>query len=264
MKKYNIIGDTHGRTHWERLIREDCANIFVGDYFDPYEDIPFEKLRANFEKILWFARTHTDTILLLGNHDLHYLHHERGGSRKDIQHEKEIEKLFLDNMYLFEGMAFAISKDILVSHAGVTAEWLKKTEYAGTPGNAYEIAAHINSIFWDGYTERSNGTSDWGEHPWETGLGKFQFGYGATSWGDVYGTSPEQSPAWIRPTTLVKPRHNGLPDGKQIVGHTQAKTIIPDAHPHVIIVDTLGQGFLASLIVEHEDDNDVFKVNQIQ
>lgn len=40
---YNIIGDIHGRTCWKDLVREDCVNIFVGDYFDPYDGIQFEE-----------------------------------------------------------------------------------------------------------------------------------------------------------------------------------------------------------------------------
>lgn len=260
--KYNIIGDIHGRTHWERLIKETCPNIFVGDYFDPYDNIPYEKLKENFLNIIMFAKTHTETILLLGNHDLHYLHHEFGTSRKIEQHEKEIERLFLDNMHLFYGMAYDIGDKVLVSHAGCTKEWLADTDFTGDY-NPLEIAEHINNVFWDGYTVRSDGTSGWGEEPWSTGLSKFMFSFGASKyWGDVYGTSPDQSPAWIRPQTLISPSHNALPEGIQIVGHTQAKKLIPTAHPHIIIVDVLGSQ-AASLIVQYNNGEYKFDVNEI-
>ena len=42
MTAYNIIGDIHARVCWKNLVQEDCVNIFVGDYFDPYEYVPHE------------------------------------------------------------------------------------------------------------------------------------------------------------------------------------------------------------------------------
>ena len=29
---YNIIGDIHGRKGWKELVKDNCINIFVGDY----------------------------------------------------------------------------------------------------------------------------------------------------------------------------------------------------------------------------------------
>ena len=39
--KFNLIGDIHGRTTWQQLVREDAINVFLGDYFDPYADEGF-------------------------------------------------------------------------------------------------------------------------------------------------------------------------------------------------------------------------------
>ena len=33
---YNIIGDIHGMDAWKSLVKDDCINVFVGDFFDPY------------------------------------------------------------------------------------------------------------------------------------------------------------------------------------------------------------------------------------
>ena len=72
-KHYNIIGDIHGRGDWKELVQDDCVNVFVGDYFDPYVDMSFAELLYNFNEIISFKSQHSDTVLLYGNHDLHYL-----------------------------------------------------------------------------------------------------------------------------------------------------------------------------------------------
>ena len=265
--QYNIIGDIHGRTCWEKLVRDNAINIFVGDYFDPYEYIPYDKLKDNFLNIIQFAKTNPGTVLLLGNHDLHYIHHEFGTSRKDKQHENQIERLFLDNIHMFSGMAYAITDKVLVSHAGVTNEWLDNTMMpANVERTAKNIANHVNNVFYSGYTESTFADGsvehDWGSTPWDTGLKHFQFGTCA-DWNDVYGDSVGQSPAWVRPMTLIQ--HTALPGGTQIVGHTQTEEINPNFDPRIIIVDTLGQGFIASLLVTVDEKEQVtFSVNKLQ
>ena len=51
-QKYNIIGDTHGRTAWKDLVISDGINIFVGDYFSPYVSMSFEDQLNNFLSII--------------------------------------------------------------------------------------------------------------------------------------------------------------------------------------------------------------------
>ena len=43
-RNYNIIGDIHGMTNWKMFVKDDAVNVFLGDYFDPYTNISFEKL----------------------------------------------------------------------------------------------------------------------------------------------------------------------------------------------------------------------------
>jgi hypothetical protein len=265
MTYYNIIGDIHGRRVWENLVQPNMINIFVGDYFDPYDRFTYEELRVNFLDIIQFAKTNPGTVLLLGNHDLHYIHHEFGTSRKDSLHENQIEQLFLDNIHMFSGIAFALTDQVLVSHAGVTNEWLDMTMYpVNVERNARKIAEHVNNVFYSGYVEKTfaNGHTehDWGSTPWDTGLKYFQFGTCA-DWNDVYGDSPTQSPVWVRPMTLA--HCTALPEGTQIVGHTQARMLVPEAIPHIIIVDTLGQG-PASLIAEVDGEKVTYRVNKLQ
>ncbi len=74
MPTYNIIGDIHGRDTWKRLVDDNCVNVFVGDYFDPYLDFTIEELERNFMEIVEYKRKHRkNTVLLYGNHDMDYL-----------------------------------------------------------------------------------------------------------------------------------------------------------------------------------------------
>ena len=74
MPTYNIIGDIHGQDSWKRLVDEDCINIFVGDYFDPYQDFTVEELERNFMEIVEYKRKHRkNTVLLYGNHVQSYV-----------------------------------------------------------------------------------------------------------------------------------------------------------------------------------------------
>lgn len=130
---YNIIGDIHGRTWWKDLVKEGCVNIFVGDYFSPYEDISFDDCKNNFLDIVDYKVKYPETILLIGNHDADHWRWMDGDplestcSRHDFKHEKEIYKLFEDNKSLFQ--AAYSTENILVTHAGVSVHWFNKYFY---------------------------------------------------------------------------------------------------------------------------------------
>ena len=74
--KLIAIGDIHGRTIWQEIIEAQSFDtlIFIGDYFDSKEDIDPESQMVNFIEICRLKRANPDkVILLLGNHDYHYL-----------------------------------------------------------------------------------------------------------------------------------------------------------------------------------------------
>ena len=82
--KILIVPDVHGRTFWKEAkekIHEVDMCIFLGDYVDPYdyEDgvinrSDHEALVDNVKEIIQFARDNAPKVmLLLGNHDAHYL-----------------------------------------------------------------------------------------------------------------------------------------------------------------------------------------------
>lgn len=230
--QYNIIGDIHGRPVWKDLVLENCVNIFVGDYFDPYDSYSYDELMKNMLDILQYKRDHSETVLLLGNHDLHYFHRD-DTSRMNTKHEKEIKQMFLNNIHQFM-LAYSIQNKVLVTHAGVTEEWLELTEYAGTkdPDN---IADHINNLFLDGLTETETDTYFDPIVPY--GMQQFTFSRCMGDY-DIYGTSATQSPVWVRPQTLAK--YNAIPDYVQVVGHTQVDHIEQIPYP-IWLIDCLGQ-----------------------
>lgn len=217
---YNIIGDIHGRTCWKQLVQDDCVNIFVGDYFDPYDKISHVELMQNFADIIAFKKQRPETVLLYGNHDMHYLIPQERASRYSILHARAYKQAFADTAELFNGVTYAIADSILVTHAGVSKEWYEKEfgAYEGAPVS--EVADDINDL-------------------WKHNKIEFTFDTNATDFRDLSGESPTHSPLWIRPWTLAD--HNlfaGTPY-KQVFGHTQMdNTIVIDEC--LVCVDCLG------------------------
>lgn len=216
---YNIIGDIHARICWKSLVREDCINIFVGDYLDSYEYIsPAEQL-YNFQEILEFKRKHPETVLLYGNHDFHYMVASEHYSRYDAMSAYLYRQAFVDSQSLFNGVAYPIGDVALVTHAGVTKEWYEKYIGIFQSEPLLDVARRINEL-------------------WLTNSQAFTFGANVTEWRDNFGTSPTHSPVWIRPEIL---RDHNLFAGtqiKQIFGHTQTEAGV-DINGNLICVDCL-------------------------
>lgn len=128
-----IIPDIHGRDFWNIpavLNRRGKEHIlFLGDYLDPY---PFEGINNalaydNLLDIVEMKKEHPDEVtLLLGNHDLHYLHEPLFGGRFDRDHALRNREFFEKNAGLFQ-MTFEAElggKKYLFSHAGVRRGWV--------------------------------------------------------------------------------------------------------------------------------------------
>jgi len=120
-----VFGDIHGSTHWKKVVKEnpDCRYIFLGDYLDPYEDIAPKKLISNLKNIIKLKKKkNDDVVLLLGNHDLQYLHLDiEPCSRFDDEVEEAAHTLFSENSHLFTH-AFQEDKRIF-THAGISEKW---------------------------------------------------------------------------------------------------------------------------------------------
>ena len=130
--KILVVGDIHGRDWWNTIdpTRYDKI-IFLGDYFDSF-DISKDTQIENFIDILEFKKSLPDKIiLLLGNHDIHYIHAPRyrctGFSSRILFRAR---MLFDDNKELFK-VAYCIpynGKSYLFSHAGVSKQWYEENQ----------------------------------------------------------------------------------------------------------------------------------------
>ena len=155
--KILVIGDIHGRIFWktavERYIKKVDKIVFLGDYFDPYQDegieYEFNDIVANFQEIITLKRENPDkVILLLGNHDLHYISKEFDdgcrSTRYDAMHSVKLGRLFNENNDLFKLCHYEEvgGKKVYFTHAGITEYWLK---LAGIEEND-KMADEINRL----------------------------------------------------------------------------------------------------------------------
>ena len=135
-KKILIIPDVHGRSFWRSAVASGDYDkiIFLGDYVDPYPDERIGELTAlhGLMDIIDFYDRHPDqVVLLLGNHDLHYLspyYHEMCPcDRYDEKHSDVLHLLFTkgDRFNLAHEETIG-SQKYLFTHAGVNQPWLKR------------------------------------------------------------------------------------------------------------------------------------------
>lgn len=128
-----VIPDVHGRVFWKdakNAITNVDKVIFLGDYLDPYrhEGITFEDAVMEFEDILAFKEAYPDkVVLLLGNHDMHYLISEfMNCSRLNVWRRVEIHDIFMNNIDKFQ--LIYETENYLFSHSGLYKEWMDKYE----------------------------------------------------------------------------------------------------------------------------------------
>jgi len=195
----NIIGDIHGRDSWKQLVDKNSINVFVGDYFDPYERIEFEQMKTNFNEIIKFKIDNPNTILLLGNHDCHYLYPDDGiYSRYNFESAKEINKLLDTHKDKFQIAYFNKDHNTIITHAGISKTWYKNW-FGELDDNPQTICDNINYLFKENHKA-------------------FSFECCQYNIFDMYGIDKSQSPMWIRPQALIEDLIDNV---KQVVGHTQ-------------------------------------------
>lgn len=123
--KHIIIGDLHGRDSWKRVSVSNYEKaVFLGDYVDSFkrsDEIILENFKAiiNLKKI-WPK----NIVLLLGNHDVQYLHYPKyycPGFRASMQ--PQLTCLFQENRDLFQ-IAYQC-RNIIFTHAGITNKWYR-------------------------------------------------------------------------------------------------------------------------------------------
>jgi predicted phosphodiesterase len=121
--KHLVIGDLHGKDIWQKIrINQYEKIIFVGDYVDHWT-LPDRFIYENLQNIIKLKRQYPEKIeLLLGNHDVQYLHYPQylcSGFRPSMQ--RSLSFLFDKNRDLFK-VAYQREKWI-ISHAGITNKW---------------------------------------------------------------------------------------------------------------------------------------------
>jgi len=255
--KIIALGDTHGRDNWKQVASREQFDklIFIGDYFDSHDGISAAEQKGNFKEILEYKKRNSEkVVLLIGNHDFHYLdgvYETYGG----FQEEQRSSIRALLQPAVDSGMLQIcfVWKHLLFTHAGVTKTW-----HSNHLQRSGSIEYDINLLFkqdkaafefaWGRTNRRGKGDgSDDGTD--------FEYAWGRTNrrgkgdgsddgtdfeyaWGRTYsptGDDPEQSPIWVRPASLLEDRVDNY---VQVVGHTIQKSLM--LSDEVIFIDTLG------------------------
>lgn len=143
MRPTIAIGDVHGLTFWKNAVEESEGKriVFLGDYLDPYQYIPDRELLENLEEIIRLKMERPEqVILLLGNHDLHYISELAGRCRRyNLSISDDAGKLFRGHAGCFQ-IAYQ-DGDVLFTHAGVSQDWFE-TDFGGMPDR--EVANQLN------------------------------------------------------------------------------------------------------------------------
>ena len=201
-----VIGDVHSRETWKDVVKKVVVDkiIFLGDYCDPYlyefDETPdvIKVLR----EIIQFKKDHpSQVILLLGNHDTWYIYDVERGSRFDRDKYKELNKLFKDNLDLFQ-YAYKVDNH-LFTHAGVSSGWLKRWRKILDTGGLKEDLSNIDEVLNKaGKTSATVGIIN------NVGAERGGRAEGGITWAD-------------RSETI----YNQLPGIHQYVGHTQIEKV---------------------------------------
>ena len=230
-----IIGDIHGHDSWKQIIQQEQDAdrfVFVGDYFDSF-GVPGLVQCQNFQDIIAFKEsTNKSVILLIGNHDFHYFPEigENGTSGYQARMAPTIQHLINTNRHHLQ-MAYQFD-DILVTHAGVSSEWLD--DIVGD-WDVDSLDATINDLF------------KFQPHKLEYRqykiINKTQV-MGASGFGD----ETFQGPLWIRPRSLMKANYDTLRTQiRQVVGHTGQRQIDIEGHAtggRYYFIDTMPKQYL--------------------
>ena len=200
------IGDIHGLGYWKQILEKERPDrvVFVGDYFDSF-NIPGIDQIHNFKNIIQWKQDNPEckVILLIGNHDFHYMptagNERYSGFQKNLY--MEIGDILETNKHHLR-MAYRID-DLVFSHAGITPDFLLRNGWG-----EQDMVEFVNDL--------------WNYRPH-----KFRFADNGYGHSDPYGDDVFQGPLWIRPKSLMKACKDIRKTIIQVVGHTQVEVIDP-------------------------------------
>ena len=207
--KIIAIGDIHGKTIWKDIVESEEFDkvVFIGDYVDTHEDISPARQIKNLEEILAYkSNNKDDVVLLLGNHDYHYLpgisaeySRFQGNALPQFRgiFKNALDKELVQACYMEDG--------VIYTHAGVSRIWARDNHINVEDYTPKEVQEYINNYF-------LYNTSKFG----------FQLSK-QKRLADPTGDNAYQSPMWIRPQSLLTDKLHGF---KQVVGHTRRPEIV--------------------------------------
>ena len=218
MAKTIVIGDVHGLETWKSFVRWTYRSkvVFLGDYCDPYQSVDDNKVVDNLLKIIAYKRRHPSrVVLLLGNHDMHYLVPElMTCSRYNAYISQTLHAIFMENRSLFQ-YAYQDGNRIF-THAGISRGWWEECFHGDTSQN---IAEQLNCI--DDTKLPILAQCGWARR----------------------GTSPYGGIFWADSSEMEDP----LPGFHQIVGHTRhshVEHLVIDDNTKVTFCDCLHNGMV--------------------
>lgn len=201
-----FLGDIHGRSVWKKIVEKENPDrvIFIGDYFDSF-DVPGVDQIHNFKEIVDFKKaSDKEVVLLVGNHDLHYMHIGETYSGFQPRLQFDISTVLSENLEQLQ-MAYSFDK-FLCTHAGVSHVWMNNT-FGMYGWDCENLVEKLNDMF--KFKPRAFCFSGW----------------------DPYGDDVTQSPVWIRTQALLASNKRRVKENSikktfvQIVGHTEISSI---------------------------------------
>lgn len=205
IKKRLVLGDVHGHIDSIKqayLIEQPDDVIILGDYFDSFHGTDNDIISC-FNEIIEMKKAHSngEFILLIGNHDFHYIVESERYSGKRYSYADYVKILLNDSINDGNLQYFYADKKnrILFSHAGLTNSWIKH-----------------NKIKFKDIDELNNVKNEFFKFTWESDKKHPEYGYG----NGIYA-----SPIWIRPMSLLDDMYKDK-DGymwTQCVGHTTGR-----------------------------------------
>ncbi len=225
------IGDVHGYPTWKIAVEKHKDEVdkivFVGDYVDSFENSPYTQT-TNLEAIVRFKKENPDNvILLLGNHDAHYINNRMKCSGFNTTTESLVSGILRDGVKDGTFQCCYFENETLYSHAGVTKTWLANSSIFEYTDEGYDLAAQINELFINTHTSLDNNRFNFLLNP-ET-----------NRYGDGYGDSVWQGPLWVRPRSLISDAVNF----RQVVGHTTFSKV-QNHESRLFFIDTPDTEFL--------------------
>jgi predicted MPP superfamily phosphohydrolase len=216
--KHLLLGDIHGNPIWKEIVNKETFDkvIFVGDYLDTHYNITGEQQLSNYLDIIEFKKNNIDkVVLLLGNHDYHYLNMGEHYSGFQSGWQYQFQPVLEENLK-YHQMCYKFD-NYMCSHAGISKVWLENVGYSSNETNPalYNIEDFVNAAFIHKPTS-------------------FRFTSGRNR--SSYGDDITQSPIWIRPDSLklckVEPYIH-------IVGHTTQRNLNIKQYENIYLIDSL-------------------------